>query len=141
MKSLGNLYIEGQVTKEAFSVDSKDEIEYCRLKTECCLTTAQIAIEFSIALLNIRSLSKHILDIAGDPFIRNVNIILLTESQVLYNQEPNMQNQFENHQLMVHHDPILCFKRLVFFKENNISHSILQYNIISRFRCTTFSRI
>lgn len=29
VKSLGNLYIEGQVKKEAFSVDPDVEIEYC----------------------------------------------------------------------------------------------------------------
>ena len=94
----------------------------------CCLTTSQIAVGFSVALLNIRSLSKHILDIASDPFIRSVNIILLTETQVLYNQETNMQNQCENDQLVMHNDPNDCFKGLAFLKENDISHSILQYN-------------
>ena len=34
VKSLGDLYIEGQVTKEAFSVVPDVEIEYCRLKAE-----------------------------------------------------------------------------------------------------------
>ena len=64
----------------------------------------------------------------SDPFIGNVSIILLTEIQVLYNQEPNIQNQFENHKLMIHNDPIVCFKSLAFSKENNTSHTILQYN-------------
>ena len=39
-----------------------------------------------------------------------------------------MQNQFENHQLVMHNDPSDCFKSLTFLKENNISHSILQFN-------------
>ena len=39
-----------------------------------------------------------------------------------------MQNQFENHQLVMHNDPIDRFKSLAFLKENNTSHSILQYN-------------
>ena len=69
VKSLGNLYIEGQVTKEAVNVDLDVEIEYCRLKTQCCLTTSQTAVGFSVELFNIRSLSKHRLDIAVDPFI------------------------------------------------------------------------
>ena len=128
VKSLRNLYIEGQVTKDEFSVDPDVEVEYCRLKTQCCLRTSQIAVGFSVALFNIRSLSKHILNLASGPFIRNVNIILLTETQVLYNQEPNMQNQFENHQLVMHNDPTGCFKSLEFLKGNDISHSILQYN-------------
>ena len=110
VKSLGNLYIEGQVTKETFSVDPDVEIEYCRLKSQCCLTTSKITVGFSVELLNIRSSSKHILDIVSAPFIRNVNIILLTETHVLCNQEPNIQNQFENHQLVMHNDPIDCFK-------------------------------
>ena len=121
MKSLGNLYIKGQVTKGAFSIDPDVEIEYCRLKTQCCLTTSQIAIGFSVALLNIESLSKHILDIASDPFIRNINVIILTETQVLYNQQPNMQNQFEKYQLVMHNGPTDCFKSLAFLKESNIS--------------------
>ena len=128
VKSLRNLYIEGQVTKEAFSVDPDVKIEYCRLKAQRCSTASQTAIEFSVALLNTRPMSKHILDIATDPFIQNVNIILLTETQVLYNLEPNIQNQFGNRQLVMHNDPKHCFKSLAFLKENNISHSILQYN-------------
>ena len=75
VKSLGNLYIEDQIIEEAFSVEPDVEIEYCRLKTQCCLTTLQIVFGFSVTLLNIRSPSKHILDL----FIRNVSIILLTE--------------------------------------------------------------
>ena len=78
MKSLENLYIEGDVTKETSSVDANVEVEYCRLKTERFLTS-QIPAEFSIALLNIRSFSKHIVDTATDPFIQNSNIILLIE--------------------------------------------------------------
>ena len=39
-----------------------------------------------------------------------------------------MQNQCENHQLVMHNDPTDCFKGVAFLKENNISHSILQYN-------------
>ena len=31
-KWLGNFYIEGQVSKEAFGVDPDVEIEYCRLR-------------------------------------------------------------------------------------------------------------
>ena len=72
MKSLGNLYIEGQVTKEAFSVDPDVEIEYCRQKIQCCLTTSQTAVGFPVALLNTRSLSKYVLDTASDPFIRKL---------------------------------------------------------------------
>ena len=33
VKSLRNLYIEGQVTKEVITVDPNVEVEYCRLKT------------------------------------------------------------------------------------------------------------
>ena len=123
MKSLENLYIEGDVTKEAFSVDPDVEVEYCRLKTQCFLTS-QIPVGFSIALLNIRSLSKHIVDIATDPLIQTSNIILLTETQLLYNQERNMQNRFENHQLVT----VDRFKTLAFLKENNISRSLLPCN-------------
>ena len=130
MKSLRNFYIEDQVSKEAFSVDPDAEKEYCRLKTQCCLTTSQTSGEFSVALLNTRSLRKHILDISSDPFIRNVNIILLTETQVPYRLEPNMQNQFENHKLVMYNDPTDCFKSLAFFlkNKNNISHSRLRYS-------------
>ena len=83
VKSLGNLYIKGQLTKEVVSVDPDVEIEYCRLKVQCCLTILQITVGFLVALLSIRSLFKQMLDIAGDLFIRNFNIILLTETQVL----------------------------------------------------------
>ena len=63
------------------------------------------------------------------PFIGNVNIILLTETQ-FYNQEPNMENRFENHQLVMHNDRSDLFKNLAFLKESNVSHSILPYNSI-----------
>ena len=55
VKSLENLYIDGDVTKEVFSVDPDVEVEYCRLKIQCFLTS-QIPVGFSIALLNIRPL-------------------------------------------------------------------------------------
>ena len=90
MESLGNLYIECQVTKVAYSVDPDFEVECCRLKTQYCLTTSQTAVEFLVALLNIRPQSKYILDIASDSFIRNVKIILLMETQFLYNKDLNM---------------------------------------------------
>ena len=76
-KVLGNIYIESQVTKVAFSVDPDVEIEYCRLKIECCLKTSKIAVGFSVACYNIGSPSKYKLDIAGSLFFRNFNIILL----------------------------------------------------------------
>ena len=77
-KLLRNLYIESQVTKVAFSVEPFVEIKYCRLITQCCLTTSQIAVGFSVARFNIGSLSKYKLDIAGNTFFRNFNIILFT---------------------------------------------------------------
>ena len=79
-----NLYIEGDETKETFIVDPDVEVEYCRLKTQYFLTS-QIPVGFLVALLNIRSFSKHIVDIVTDPFIQNSNIIYLTETQLLYN--------------------------------------------------------
>lgn len=81
---------------------------------QCCLTASQIALGFLVALLSIRPLSKDIFDIAGDPFIRNANIILMTETQVLYNQVLNIQNQFENHQSVMHNDPIDLSRSLMF---------------------------
>ena len=63
------------------------------------------------------SLPKDILDIASDPFFQNVNIILLTETHVLHNQELNMQIQFENHYLVMHNDHTGCFKSLAFLKK------------------------
>ena len=51
VKSLGNLYIEGQVKKEACSEDPDVEIEYCKLKTQCCLTTSQISVGFQLHFL------------------------------------------------------------------------------------------
>ena len=89
VKSLRNLYIEGQATIETFSLEPDVSIKYCRLKTQYCLKTSQIAVGFSVALLNISSLFKHILDIAGE-INMNINITLLAETQVLHNQEPNM---------------------------------------------------
>ena len=116
MKSLGNLCIKGQATKKAFILHPDVRIEYCWLKTQCCVTTWQIAVGLSIALLNMWSLLTPIRNIASDSFIRNVNIIFLTETQVLYNQEPNMQNHFENHQLVIQNDPTNYFNSLAFSK-------------------------
>ena len=54
MESLGNLYIEGQVTKVGFNVEPDFEVQCCRLKTQYCLTTSQIAVGFLVEFLNIR---------------------------------------------------------------------------------------
>ena len=52
--------------------------------------------------------------------MQNSKIILLTETQLLYNQDLKMQNRFENHQLVMHNDPADRFKCFVFLKENDI---------------------
>ena len=115
--------------KEAFSVAPEVETEYSRLKSECILNTSNLTTVFSVALLNIRSLSKHLIDMAADPSIKNSNLILLTETQVSHTNESNIiQDQFSSHQLVMHNDPVDPFKSLAFFKRININHSATQYS-------------
>ena len=102
VKSLGSLYIEGQLTKEAVSEDLDVEIQDCRRKTQVCLMS-QIAFGLSVALLNIRLLSNNILEIAGGPSFKMLMLLFMTEAQILYNQESELQNQLENHQLAIYY--------------------------------------
>lgn len=129
VKKLAHIHIEGIPTLEACRADPKVSEEYTRLKTESALSIDKIqplADTFQFALLNIRSLSKHALDLSHDIRLTNADVVCLTETQLLDNSlHPTLQEHFLEHDLFLHNNADR-FKSLAFLKKQYLQCNILR---------------
>ena len=87
MTSLEGLYIIGSVSAAARKANPQVMEEYNRMHLESALMVDEVKEPNSnvlvIVLLNIRSLSKHVLDLKCDQRLKKSGILCLTETQVL----------------------------------------------------------
>ena len=92
--SLNGLYLTGQLERSAIKSDPRALQEYERLRKECPIEPLHEADLVSnntltITLLNTRSLHRHALDIVHDKKLQNTDVLCLTETQLLPNQDTN----------------------------------------------------
>ena len=92
--SLNGLYLTGEFKRTAIKSDPRALQEYERMRTECLIQPFDIPDFLSnntitITLLNTRSLQRHAADIASDYRFFNTDILCLTETQLLPNQNTN----------------------------------------------------
>ena len=83
--SLEGLFLIGTFKESAIVVDQRVIAEYERLRNECLFkdnVNSYSDEEFSIALCNVRSLQKHLPDIAADNRFLKSDLILCTETQI-----------------------------------------------------------
>ena len=90
--SLHGLYILGQIKSKHVKANPKVCEEYQRLRKECIISRGTTLLQNNdniliISLLNIRSLKKHSIDIKFDLRLFNSDIIALTETQLLPENE------------------------------------------------------
>ena len=87
MTSLENLYITGSVSTAAMKANPQAMEEYNQMRVEKALMADEGNEPNSnvlfIVLLNIWSLSKHVLDLKCDQRLKKSDIFCLTEKQVL----------------------------------------------------------
>ena len=85
--SLEGLYITGSVSAAVIKANPQAMEEYNRMRLERALMVDEVKEPNSnvlvIVLLNIRSLSKHVLDLKCDQRLKKSDILCLTETQVL----------------------------------------------------------
>ena len=85
--SLEGLYITGSVSAASMKANPQAMEAYNRMRLESALIVDEVKEPNSnvlvIVLLNIRSLSKHVLDLKCDQRIKESDILCLTETQVL----------------------------------------------------------
>ena len=90
--SLQGLHILGQIKSKHVKANPKVCEEYQRLRNECIISRGTTLLQnndniLTISLLNIRSLKKHSIDIKFDLRLFNSDIIALTETQLLPENE------------------------------------------------------
>ena len=87
LTSLEGLYITRSVSASAMKANPQAMEEYNRKRLESTLMVDEVKEPNSnvsvIVLLNIRSLSKHVLDLKCDQRLKKSDILCLTETQVL----------------------------------------------------------
>ena len=85
--SLEGLYITGSVSAAVMKTNPKAMEEYNRMRLESSLMVDEVKEPnrnvLVIVLLNIQSLSKHVLDLKCDQRLKKSDIFCLTEAQVL----------------------------------------------------------
>ena len=89
--NLSGLFLTGIFNNQAFKADKQAFAEYERLRSHCVLSDVpQIQCShdsLTITLLNTRSLKKHAIDIKSDKRLMETDILCLTETHILPNQD------------------------------------------------------
>ena len=90
--SLNGLFLTGTFKESAFVVDERVVNEYERLRNHCLFKVHDTIFEqeFSMALCNVRSLKKHVVDLKADKRFLKSNLILCTETQIGLNETPDI---------------------------------------------------
>jgi len=85
--NINGLFLIGEFTEKAIRVNTKADTEYERLRKESAFQPLEdldiVPHSITITLLNTRSLRKHSIDISADKHLCNSDIICLTETQLL----------------------------------------------------------
>ena len=95
--SLDNLYLIGSFTLSAIKADTRAIHEYQRLQNERLLSTLTTLCtsgnSLKIALLNTRWLNKHGFDLSKDNILLQTDILRLTETHAMPEQD-HLENHF-----------------------------------------------
>ena len=118
---INGLYLVGEYKRNAIRVNSEAEIEYERLRSNCRLHKNQTfpsstAKNLNISLLNIRSLSKHCIDIKNSKDLMNSDLLCLTETQLSPSSETdeidqvldNFRIDYNNDSVNRHQNTAVC---------------------------------
>ena len=118
---INGLYLVGEYKRNAIRINSEAKIEYERLRSNCHLHKNQTLPSstpknLKISLLNIRSLSKHCLDIKNSKDLVNSDLLCLTETQLSPSSETNEIDQtldnfridYNNYSVNRHQNTAVC---------------------------------
>ena len=96
--SLRGLHLTVEFKAAAIRSDPRAIREYHRMRTERQLSPLNLSNisnkSFIFALLNVRSLNKHSIDISCEKILRETNILCLTETQILLGQNTERLEEY-----------------------------------------------
>ena len=101
VKTIEGLFFTGEFKKNAFTCNHKVDEEYCRLRMKdnqvCAIKDFMLSEGcLNVCLLNIRSLSRHAIDIQEDYFLKNNDLLCLTETQISFNHNNTPMEDIDN---------------------------------------------
>ena len=123
--TINGLFLIGEYSHKAIKVNKNANTEYERLRNENAFKPiADVEMKLNsvtITLLNIRSFSKHAIDIAADKQLCNSDIIFLTETQLLpENDTSNVENNLKDFFIGYNHCAFHKFKSLAICFQHEI---------------------
>ena len=107
--SFNGLYIVGVFSEKVISSDLRALQEYRRIRLESYLSVENVddpqSQLFTITLLNIRSINKHLIDLAYDGRLRKSDLICLTETQMMQRSQTELNSEFQEFEI-IHNTPM-----------------------------------
>ena len=128
--SLEGMFLTGEFKSSAIKSDIRATQEYERMRNECTLEPLRFANEpsddtLSITLLNTRSLNRHAVDIASDKDLLNTDLLCLTETQLMPDQNNAHINETLHQFDIIHNKCIDKFQSLSICLKPDVD--IIQY--------------
>ena len=128
--SLNGLFLTGEYKSGAIKSDPRALQEYERMRKDCpiqLMHAANLSCDtLSVILLNTRSLQRHAVDITHDQRLLNADILCLTETQLMPNQNTNDISKTLHHFQFCHNKCNDKFQSISFCYKPFIE--ILQYH-------------
>ena len=144
--SLNGLYLTGNFDQTAFKSDEKAFAEYERLRSECTLSSIPDIVctnnSITITLLNIRSLKKHAVDLTSNKELMTTDILCLTETHILPDQDvEDINNQLNPLTLIYNNSPDKFLSTAIGYSKVIFLQSFLKFDglFIMRFLKASFS--
>ena len=123
--SLNGLFLTGEYKSSAIKADTRASQEYERMRRECEIEPLYNADSISeatltVTLLNTRSLHRHAVDISHDQVLLNTDVLCLTETQLLPNQDTNSISEILNAFSCLHNNCADKFQSTSFCYKSNV---------------------
>ena len=133
-RSIQGLYIIGQLENKHIRANPKVHAEYERLRKQTeassffTSSVSNLHQNLTVCLLNIRSLSKHCIDIKHDVNLTKCNILALTETQLLSHHSDNtIRETLHPYALFRQDHPIDKYSSLAICTTDNINALQMHY--------------
>ena len=130
VRSIDGMFLTGEFKSVAIKSDIRAKQEYDRMRKECPIPPIYIASTtkdtLTITLLNIRSLNRHTIDIAYDQELLNTDVLCLTETQLLPDQNTENVSETLSEFQFLHNQCNDKFQSISFCYKTSIE--LLQYH-------------
>ena len=131
--SLRGLFLTGEYKLSAIKSDPRASNEYERTRRECVVeplhnADASPCATLTVTLLNTRSLPRHAIDISHDQVLLNTDVLCLTETQLLPNEDTNNISEVMNNFEFLHNKSNDKFQSISFCYKSHIEIDNYHYS-------------